>query len=337
MARSRGWWCSKRLLLALVGGLLGVPLGWVWTQLLALKFPKIFTAGVVLSRGGLLFGVGGSLLTALAASLLPAWSATRVRPLEAMNPLAKPLSLRMPLYAALFGTILICVDPFIMNGQWQELLNHLADPLQAARQIKYYTHFTLGLPSMLIGFFLLAPAFVWLLERLFGPIIAVLFGLRPAILRQQLATGLWRVAGTCAALMVGLAILVTMETQGNSMLNGWRIPDKFPDIFIVSWLGGLNDAQVKQLANLKGIKQGELLPIAVASPEFGTGMFALGEAAVMPDATMFFGIDPDKGMKMMELEFRQGNPIEAARELKQGRHIIVTDEFYPDQTSGRRR
>jgi putative ABC transport system permease protein len=316
------------VVLAIIGGIAGVPLGWFWTLLLAMKFPKIFSAGVVLSRGGVLLGIGGSMLTALCASLLPAWSAARVRPLEAMTAVATPPSSRRAFLAALVGLLLICVDPFIMYGSWPKLFDGAADPLQAARQVKYYSHFTLGLPCVMLRFFLLAPAFVWLLERLFGPLVAILFGLRPAILRQQLATGLWRVAGTCAALMVGLAILVTMETQGNSMLQGWRIPDKFPDIFIVSWLNGLNDAQVKQLEKLKGIKPGELLPIAVASPEFGTGMFALGEAAVMPDATMFFGIDPDKGMKMMELEFRQGNPRDAARLLKQGRHIIVTDEFY---------
>ena len=32
--------------------------------------------------------------------------------------------------------------------------------------------------------------------------------------------------------MVGLAILVVMNVQGNSMLNGWKLPDKFPDMFI---------------------------------------------------------------------------------------------------------
>ena len=70
------------------------------------------------------------------------------------------------------------------------------------------------------------------------------------------------------------------------------------------------------------------MPIAIASPEFGSGIFALGQAALMPDATMFFGIDPDKGLKMMELEFRQGNPTDAIRMLKMGRHIIVTEELY---------
>jgi putative ABC transport system permease protein len=159
----------------------------------------------------------------------------------------------------------------------------------------------------------------------------VVLRMRYALLRQQLSSGVWRAAGTCAALMVGLAILIAMETEGNSMLKGWELPDQFPDIFIVSWGTGLDDAQIAKLSHLKGIRPGELLPIAIATPEFGgkleSNIFALGTAAVVPDATMFFGIDPYLGMKMMKLDFRQGNPQEAARLLSQGNHIIVTDEY----------
>jgi putative ABC transport system permease protein len=42
---------------------------------------------------------------------------------------------------------------------------------------------------------------------------------------------------------------------------------------------------------------------------------------------MFFGTDPDKALKMMELDFRAGNPADATAMLKQGRHILVTAEF----------
>jgi putative ABC transport system permease protein len=99
-------------------------------------------------------------------------------------------------------------------------------------------------------------------------------------------------------------------------------------VFIVSWGTGLNQEQITKLSHLKGIVPGDLLPIAVASPEFGgSSLFALGTAAVMPDATMFFGIDPAQGMRMLKLDFRQGNAADAARLLDQGDHIIVTDEF----------
>ena len=317
------------LTLAGVGVLVGVPLGFAWTALLAWKFSHVFIAGVKLSKGGLLLGAGGSLLAAAVASVMPAWSASRVDPLEALAPQAKPASRWLPLGCFLAGVPLALVDTAVIYVPWARVFSHAKDPDVLAKQIKLVGHLVVGLPALFVGFFLMAPLTVLVISRLFGPLVATVLRIRPAVLRQQLGSGLWRVAGTCAALMVGLAVLVGMEVQGNSALQGWRLPDKFPDIFVVSWLTGLNDQQIDKLEHIKGIKPGDLLPIAIASPEFGGGsIFALSSAAAMPDATMFFGIDPAKGMRMMQLEFRQGNAADAIKQLNQGRHIIVTDEFY---------
>jgi putative ABC transport system permease protein len=169
------------------------------------------------------------------------------------------------------------------------------------------------------------------LEKVFGPLLAIVLRMRLELLRQQLSNGIWRAAGTCAALMVGLSILVSMETQGRSMVSSWELPDKFPDIFIVSWGTGLNEKETAELGKMKGIKPGDLLPIAIAAPEapFGSksGLGALGMAAIIPDATMFLGVDPVKGMRMMQLKFLEGNANDAAHLLEQGQHVIVTDEF----------
>ena len=175
--------------------------------------------------------------------------------------------------------------------------------------------------------------FVVLLERAFGPAVASLLRLTSSLLRQQLSGGVWRAAGTCAALMVGLSILIAMETQGNSMLKAWELPDKFPDIFIVSWGTGLNDKEIAQLSQMKGIKPDNLLPIAVAAPESPSfvsksGLTALGMAAISPNATMFLGVDPQRGMDMMELKFVQGNKPDAIRLMNSGDNVIVTDELH---------
>jgi putative ABC transport system permease protein len=184
-------------------------------------------------------------------------------------------------------------------------------------------------PSLALGFFLLSPMFVWLVEHLVGPIVAPMFGIRFSLLRQQLTNGIWRAAGTASALMVGLGLLVVMQTQGNTLLNGWKLPDKFPDIFIASPpLSPLDEAAVEKLRTVKGIRGDELMPIAIASPEFGTGIFALAGVQVMPDATLFFGIDPDKAFKLMALDFRDGDPEQARELLKKGRHVIVGEEFH---------
>ncbi len=340
------------LLIALAGVAIGVPLGWLWLQILVHlpKFAPIFeNISVMLSHGGLILAIGGSISAAILASLLPAWSATRVDPLAAMRPLATSDSGRFPLLPTLIGLILIGIDPLILFGpidgladnaliEWIAGQFRVTDPLEIQRSFRFHLHFIAGLPTIFIGFFLLAPAFVWAIERCVSPLVAMLLGLRPSLLRQQLSSGIWRAAGTCAALMVGLAVLIVMQVQGHSALNAWRLPDKFPDVFIFSPVP-LSPADQEKLASVKGIRPNELMPIAIASPQFGSNLFAIAGAMVMPDATMFFGIDPDKAMKMMELEYRDDDgrrvsaemqkilSAQATELLKKGRHVIVTDEF----------
>ena len=92
------------------------------------------------------------------------------------------------------------IDAFLFHGPMESLARLLgaSNPAQAVREWKFHLHFVLGLPGMFFGFFLMAPLCVWIVERVAGPIIAAMFGLRVALLRQQLSSGLWRAAGTCA-------------------------------------------------------------------------------------------------------------------------------------------
>jgi len=322
------------LVLSFTAVLVGVPLGWFWLFLLKLKFRHIMPQGFTISWGGILFAGGGSMLAALLASLLPAWWATRVRPLEAMAPSAKPPSRRVPYLCAIAGLILVSVDPLILFLHWDQILaGRVVNPLAMQRQITLAGHFALGLPTMMLGFFLLAPIFVVALETIFGPLVAWTLRLTSSLLRQQLSGGVWRAAGTCAALMVGLSILIAMETQGNSMLKAWELPDKFPDVFIISWASGLTDPEIERLAHARGIMPGNLLPIAVAAPEFPSvlgqsGAGAMLFAAAEPDATLFLGLDPAKGMDMMKLNFVQGNRDDAVRMMQHGDAVIITDEFH---------
>jgi putative ABC transport system permease protein len=245
-----------------------------------------------------------------------------------MSPLAKPQAVKGPLLWSIAGALLISIDPFLVFAplpKWAAMLG-ARDPVEFARQVTFFGHFALGLPGLMVGFFLLAPLFVWVSEKLFGRIVAAMFGLQYSMLRQQLSGGIKRAAGTAAALMVGLATLVVLQAQGNTALNGWQLPTHFPDIFITAFFG-LNQQQMQKLARAPGIKPGELMPIAIASPEYGSNLMNIGMATVMPNATMFFGVDPDLAFEMMELEFRDGDPKSAAEALKKGRHLVVTEEF----------
>ena len=306
------------LTLSLVGIAVGVPLGLLWVKILVSipRFHDVLAAGMVISWGGIVYAAGGALLAALLASLLPAWSATRVSPLEAMNPLASGAARRLPWRAALVGIVLASIDSTVMFTPG------------IPREVRFYGHFAVGAAGLVFGFFLMSPMFVLAVEQVAGRMVAAMLGIRFALLRQQLSSGIWRAAGTCAALMVGLALLVVMQIQGNTLLGGWKLPDKFPDIFISAPpLSPLDEAAVAKLREIPQIKGDELMPIAIASPELGKGVFALAGLAVMPEATLFFGIEPERAFKLMELDFREGNAKDAEALLKKGRHIVVGDEF----------
>ena len=322
--------------IAFLGALIGVYVGAFWVHVLVWKFDKLFYAGVVLSYGGIAFGVGGSVLAAIAASLLPAWTASRVSPLEAMTPLAGSTGARVPWICALVGIVLIGLDPLVLHGPSEKVLGWLgaASPHDTIRVVKFYWHFIFGLPSIFVGFFLISPLLVWMVERILGPLVAAIMRLKFALLRQQLSSGIWRAAGTCTALMVGLAILVALQTEGRTAINGWKLPDKFPDMFIVDF-SGIPLSEAPKLENIPGIKRGQVMPIAIVSPDLPQGFLSvLGQekgtlTALMmaPDRTMFIGIDPNVAFKMIELDFRQGNVTDAERLLKLGDHVLVTAEF----------
>lgn len=318
---------AEGLLLCAAGVLLGVPLGFGWLGLLILKFETLFPAGLVVSWSGVIFAAGVTFAAGLLASFLPAYSAMRTDPLEAMSPLASPSSTRAPIGTALLGLSFASLDSIALFGDWDRWLAALGIKSEhfSGRDLGFYAHFIVGIPGIMLGFFLLSPLFVWIVERVAGPVVAAMFNVRYALLRQQISASIWRAAGTSCALMVGLAILVVMQTQGRTMMGGWQLPTKFPDVFITAGLTGLAPKEQAALKTIPGIR--EVMPIAVAAPGFGTGTLAIAAAAVVPDATMFFGIDPDLAFKMMQLDFREGSPEEAARMLKLGGHVVITEEF----------
>ena len=88
--------------------------------------------------------------------------------------------------------------------------------------------------------------------------------------------------------MVGLAVLVGMTVQGMSMLAGWRLPDKFPDIFLVSLkLGGLSPTQWTTLGQTPGIRRfadgsPQFCPVAVTVSGLGNNPLALVGAVLAP-------------------------------------------------------
>ena len=338
VAARRGWCSSKGCCSALLGVLVGVPLGILAsTCSLAWKFSELFTAGVVVELGR--HRVRHARLRRrrpASPSILPAWTrcaSTRWKRCRRWQRRRRP---HVPLAQSLVGLRSSTIDPLLVFGAVQWLLDR-GNRRRARRRktscvLRPLCARFAGADDRLLP----ARAAVRVARRApAGPVVAAMFGLRYAMLRQQLSGGIWRAAGTCAALMVGLAILVVMQTQGNSAAAGWRLPDKFPDVFITGFKpGGLDAAEQKKIAQVEGIRIADHADRCISPTQLGQGVLRLRGRRVLPDATMFFGVDPDKAFDMMELDFsRQGKATEGASAARRRRKCSRRDGTSSSPTS----
>lgn len=313
----------EALLISMVGLVVGIALGLLFVKSLDWWFGDLFSAGVVVDRIGLAFAFVATTIAGLVASALPAWHASRARPLEAMQSIAHVGAIRMPWKAIVLGLLLAGLDSIIVLGPW----DRIAFTSEIHREIRLYGHFILGIATLMLGFFLFSPLLVWMVERAIGPLAARLTGTRFELLRQQLSGSIWRSAGTGAALMVGLAVLIVMNVQGRSMLSSWELPTKFPDIFILAdgGFGRFDDERIEKIKQTPGIRADRVMPIYVTSPKLGDNPLAIAGAIKLPEATLFIGVDPHKVFEMMDLQYRSGTRETAERMFTHGREIHLKD------------
>ena len=308
--------------LAVIGAAMGVPLGVGWVMLLNWMYPRLFSAGVVFSFGGAVYGAAGTITAALAASLLPAWVASRSDVLDALTVTSRPRKGRSTMWCGIAGVVLIALDPLIVFTPG------------IGRELRMDAHLFIGLPALLIGLVGIAPLLVIAADRMFSSAVARVMKLEPTLLRQQLSGGLWRTVGTAAGLMVGLLALVVLQTHGRSMATGWSMPAKFPDMLMVAPMG-LDQQQIDTMQTLEQIRPPGVLAMAMVTPQFATNIFGLGGMMKMPEGTMLFGMDTDRAFgdgsedaePMIELQYIEGDPDTARKLLKQGHHVIVSEHY----------
>ena len=309
-----------------------MPLGLLFILALTTYYGGVFTAGMAVGWVGVGAAVLGMGVAAVAASLLPAWQASRVDPLSAMRPAAEAPRAGPPWRALLCGLGLISADVLLL---WLPV-GHLPLPEGWEKSGRFWAHVGVGLPLLMAGFFLVAPTLVWLAEKVAAWPTARLFAVEPGLLRQQLGGGMWRAAGTAAALMVGPAVLIVMNTQGRSGIEGWQLPDDFPDVFLFD-KNGIGEADLATIRQTEGIRRradgtADVAPIGYLHPRLGESYFAIAGAAFAPDRTMFVAIEPDRVLSMMDLDFLAGDRDTAVRMLDRGVRATLDDGSTADGT-----
>ncbi len=295
------------LAVGLLGALLGLPLGVVLAAIIAILFPDRLPAGLHVSPLGLALAALGSALAGLLASAWPAILAARVTPLEGLARRARPASPRTITLAAILGLSALLFD-------------RLAITIPHDAQLVFRLHAFLGIPALFLGMFLLGAAINVVVAALLGPLIARLFLVPAPLLKRSSRSAPFRNGFTAGALMVGVALLVGVWTNGAAVLRDWLDQIKFPDAFITHPLGITNDARarVDALPFVDGTCAITVLPIEST---------AFGVTGIRNPPINFIAFEPDPFFRMTSLHWAAGDPDYAMRRLREGGAVIVAREF----------
>jgi putative ABC transport system permease protein len=316
------------LFLGLIGWGGGLLAGWGLLEIVKHWRPAFFPMGVSLGFWCIVLSGMCALGGSLAASVLPAWKATRVSPLEAMTVRPRARSAHFSWGVTLIGLLLISVNPLVV----------FCIPMPDTA--RYAVSAFLGCPTMGIGFVVLAPLTITFTEKILGPAIARLVGVNSRLLATQLTSNLWRTVGTTAALTIGLGLFVAMQTWGYSMLEPFVPGDWVPDLVVGLMPVGIPDAEIDSVRHVKGVVADQCVPLAVEQTKFAEDVTGarVRASSSRQDNCVMVGVDPEKALggekPMFNFQFVEGSRQEALEKLKRGRYCLVPDHFQRESGLG---
>lgn len=289
-----------------LGAAVGIPAGTLGAWVLVNYFKDHFPAGFTFNTVGVTLGVAAAVLAGLLGSLLPAWKAARTSPLDALAARSKPAKLRGILLCGVAGLLLAAVHGimFVLIKNPDTLL---------------ITDLTTGLPAIFAGYFLISVPVVWLINLVLGPLLSVALRIPSGLLVKSVRATPYRFGFTAGAMMLGLALLVSLWTNGRAIdrdvLNGFKFPDAFA--------AGLNISEKTQrkISALPAVAK--TTPITVQS--FKTDAF--GFKTLDNTSTTFIAFDPDEFLKMANIQWLEGDKQTGIEELKKGGAVLVAKEF----------
>lgn len=310
---SRGQLFGSQVLLGMlictVAGVLGVPLGNALAASLVAWYSEYLPAGFRFSWLAAALSVTGACGAGLVGSLLPAWLASRVTPISALAVHASSPRVRGILTCGAIGVGLLL---------GQVVLAQIPET-----QVRFWVYSLLGLPMLAIGWFLIAVPVAWLLFLPLGGACERLLALPRGLLIGSLRAAPYRIGLTAGALMVGLAILTSTWSNGESLLNSVTERVRFADGFVFKTTGLSADEQ-SRLAGLAGIEAASpvgYLPLRVDDD------LQLGIRGFGPQNVICVGFEPESFLELNRLDWIEGTPELAVPRLLDGDAILVAEQF----------
>jgi putative ABC transport system permease protein len=303
LAESQLW---SGLLIGTAGAMVGVPAGFALALGVVMYFRDELKVDVTLPGWGLAVAFGGAVLMGLVGALWPALQVARMSPLAALSIRSRVTASRTTLLISVVGLTLLGV--------------HLGSAfLVEDRTWNFWIYIGLGLPSLFLGYFLLSvPAVVWIV-RVFGGVLARVWAVPREMLGRSVAATPYRFGFTAGAMMVGLAIMVAIWTQGRSILEDWIGRLKFPDVFVLGL--NLTDEHRSRIESLPFVSG--TVPISLQAVETD----AFGLEGLTSSKSTYIGFEPESFFELAELEWIQGDKITATARLNEGGAVLVPKEF----------
>lgn len=295
------------LIIGTLGACVGLPIGVALAYSMVRLFPERLPAGLHFSAFGLTTAFLGAITAGVLGAIWPAINAARATPLSAMVPRATPATRRGVVFLGLAGLLGLAVQIAIIA-------------LSPNGQVMFWSYATLGLPAMFVGYFLIGVPLCLLMAWLIDPVISFVLALPRGLLRRSLARTPFRNGFTAGALMVGLAMMVSIWTNGSALLRDWLANIEFPDAFVHGWLGLTPD-------NQRAIERLNFVTETCAITMFKTDDSPFGVQSLRPVKTTFIAFEPEPFFRMTKLNWIAGDPEHALKRLNEGGAVLIAREF----------
>ncbi len=293
---------------------LGVPAGLLGSWLVTRAWPGVFLGGWAVSPLGLALGAGGAVAATLIGALLPALSAGRVDPIAAYRPQARADRPAGLLWAACAGGALLALQPVWM---WA-----IDSPQWVLRG-----HLLAGLPMMVAGLFLLAPLALVGLGVGLSLGAGWLLRVPPRLVAGQLLRGRWRNAGIATAIALCVTLVVSANTQRESLLAGYALPTGFPDLVVLLPAGVAHDRVAEAMGDLDVERWTGVNAFGVQiDADLGAPPPAMTPLASWQTGNAWFvSFEPDRMDATVSLEYLEGTPAAARALLEAGPALLVPE------------
>ncbi len=314
---SRGQLAESQLLLGgligLAGAAFGLPLGLALAWLGVTLFPEYLPAGMDFPVLGAMLTVGGALGSGLAGAAFPAWRASRASPLDALGARARPSRPRGLVIMLAVGLSLLALELILILAPRES-------------QTVFWAYASVGLPAMFLGYFILGTPTVYVLAKLTAGLVSKALALPPKVLERTITSMPARYGLTAGAMMAGLALMVSIWTQGGAVLRDWLDKLRFADAFV----SGISLPQEAQdaIEGLEFVEQTCAITIQPVQTD------AFGIRGLSEYSTAMIAFEPRAFFEMSTLEFVQGDQENAIEELEKGNALLVAKEFLLAQDLG---